>query len=231
MQDYKRAIIIGSKQTYGKGTVQNVLDLNRMVRNNSNGDMGALKFTTQKFYRINGGSTQLEGVKSDVVVVDRYSYIDIGEKDQDNPLPWDKIQAVDYNVWKNYFDYDSAIKKSNERMQGNEQLKLIEENAKWVKKIRDKREYSLNYKAYKSDLDKNEEEAKRFDKLKDYKTNLTYESLPYEMDLMSNDSILKQKRDRWHKSLSKDVYMNEALNVLHDLKLSYEIKKVASIKD
>ncbi|MEZ4792746.1 MAG: S41 family peptidase, partial [Gelidibacter sp.] len=80
MQDYKRAIIIGSKQTYGKGTVQNVLDLNRMVRNNTNGDMGALKFTTQKFYRINGGSTQLEGVKSDVIVPDRYSYIDLGEK-------------------------------------------------------------------------------------------------------------------------------------------------------
>ena len=77
MQDYKRAIVLGSKQTYGKGTVQNVLDLNRMVRNNTSGDMGALKFTTQKFYRINGGSTQLEGVKSDVVVPDRYSYIDI----------------------------------------------------------------------------------------------------------------------------------------------------------
>ena len=60
MQDYKRAIIIGSKQTYGKGTVQNVLDLNKMVRSNTNCDLGALKFTTQKYYRINGGSTQLE---------------------------------------------------------------------------------------------------------------------------------------------------------------------------
>ena len=68
MQDYKRAIVIGSKQTYGKGTVQNIIDLNRMIRNNTNGDMGAFKFTTQKYYRINGGSTQLEGVKSDVVV-------------------------------------------------------------------------------------------------------------------------------------------------------------------
>ena len=68
MQDYKRAIIIGSKQTYGKGTVQNIIDLNRMVHNNTNGDIGAFKFTTQKYYRINGGSTQLEGVKSDVVV-------------------------------------------------------------------------------------------------------------------------------------------------------------------
>ena len=80
MQDYKRAIIIGSKQTYGKGTVQNFIDLNRWLRKNDYGDMGSLKLTTQKFYRVNGGSTQLEGVKSDVVVPDRYSYIDIGEK-------------------------------------------------------------------------------------------------------------------------------------------------------
>ncbi|NNK71675.1 MAG: carboxy terminal-processing peptidase, partial [Flavobacteriaceae bacterium] len=145
MQDYKRAIVIGSNQTYGKGTVQNVLDLNRMVRNNTNGDMGALKFTTQKFYRINGGSTQLEGVKSDVVVPDRYSYIDIGEKDQENPLPWDQIEAVNYELWSNYFDYDTTIKKSKERMSGSEQLQLIEENAKWIKTMRDQNDFSLNY--------------------------------------------------------------------------------------
>jgi len=229
MQDYKRAIIIGSKQTYGKGTVQNVLDLNRMVRNNTNGDMGALKFTTQKFYRINGGSTQLEGVKSDVIVPDRYSYIDIGEKDQENPLPWDKIEPADYTVWENYFDYDATIAKSKERMANNEQLKLIDENAKWVKKIRDRETYSLNYDDYKAALKVNEEEAKRFEKLSDYQTNLTYKSLPYEVALMEQDSVLKQKRDRWHESLSQDVYMEEALNVLNDLKMTYAIKsKVAT---
>jgi len=122
MQDYKRAIVIGSKQTYGKGTVQNVLDLNRIVTKNTKGDLGALKFTTQKFYRINGGSTQLEGVKSDVVVPNRYSYIDIGEKDQDNPLPWDKIEAASYSLWDSYFDYETTIKKSNDRMKVSPQL-------------------------------------------------------------------------------------------------------------
>ncbi|MGS2725226.1 carboxy terminal-processing peptidase [Psychroserpens sp. BH13MA-6] len=228
MQDYKRAIIIGSKQTYGKGTVQNVLDLNRMVRSNSNGDMGALKFTTQKFYRINGGSTQLEGVKSDVVVPDRYSYINIGEKDQENPLGWDKIDAVDYSVWGSYYDYDTTIEKSKKRMANNEQLKLIDANAQWVKKIRDREIYSLNYEAYKKALENNEEESKRFEKISDYKTNLTFESLPYELKLMDKDSILKEKRERWHVSLSKDVYIEEALNVLNDLKMTYEIKKVAS---
>ena len=228
MQDYKRAIVIGSKQTYGKGTVQNVLDLNRMVKN-SDFDMGALKFTTQKFYRINGGSTQLEGVKSDVVVPDRYSYINIGEKDQENPLEWDKIDAVDYTTWENYFDYDTTISKSKARMANNEQLKLIDANAKWVKTIRDKQVYSLNYDNYKASLKLNEEEAKRFDKISDYKTNLTFESLPYEIKLMEQDSVLKQKRQRWHENLSQDVYVEEALNVLNDLKMTYGIKtKVAS---
>ncbi|MBT8274431.1 MAG: carboxy terminal-processing peptidase [Bacteroidia bacterium] len=232
MQDYKRAIVIGSKQTYGKGTVQNVLDLNRMVRNNTNGDMGALKFTTQKFYRINGGSTQLEGVKSDVIVPDRYSYIDIGEKDQENPLPWDQIEAVNYDLWTNYFDYETTIKKSKERMDSSEQLRLIDENAKWIKTIRDRNEYSLNYDSYKNRLELNEEEARRFEKISDYKSNLTFNSLPYEINLMEKDSVLKEKRERWHQSLSKDVYMEEALNVLNDLKMTYGVKtKVAVIKD
>ena len=233
MQDYKRAIIIGSKQTYGKGTVQNVLDLNRMVRNNSNGDLGALKLTTQKFYRINGGSTQLEGVKSDVVVPDRYSFIDVGEKDQDNPLPWDKIEAVDYAFWDSYFDYDKTIKNSQDRMSNNGQLKLIEENARWVKTRIDENTHALNYTEYKQKLKLNEEEAKRFDKISDYQTSLTFESLPYEKNLFETDSILKEKRERWHESLSQDVYIEEALNVLEDLKMSYAIKKVATttVKD
>jgi len=228
MQDYKRGIVIGSKQTYGKGTVQTVFDLNNIVKNNTKGDMGALKFTTQKFYRINGGSTQLEGVKSDVVVPDRYSYIDIGEKDLENPLPWDKIDAADYSVWGNYFDYDTTISKSKERMAANEQLKLIDANAKWVKKIRDREVYSLNYNEYKKEMELNEEEAKRFSKLSEYKTNLTFNSLPYELKMMEQDSVLKEKRKRWHLALAKDVYVEEALNVLNDLKMTYAIKKVAT---
>lgn len=231
MQDYKRAIIIGSKQTYGKGTVQNVLDLNRMVRNSSHGDLGALKLTRQKFYRINGGSTQLEGVKSDIAVPDRYSFIDIGERDQENPLPWDKITSVNYDVWDSYFDYDTTISKSKQRMSNNEQLKLIEQNAKWAKKQMDDNTYSLNYDKYKAKLELNEEQAKQFDAISDYKTNLSFSSLPYEQKLFEQDTVLKQKRERWHENLSKDVYVEEALNVLDDLNNTYRINKVATIKD
>lgn len=231
MQDYKRAIIIGSKQTYGKGTVQNVIDLNRMVRNNTSGDMGAFKFTTQKYYRINGGSTQLEGVKSDVVVPDRYSYIDMGEKDQDNPLPWDEIQPASYDLWESPVDYETTIKRSKERMTNSSEMKLIDDNAKWVQTVRSKDSYSLKYEDYDAELQRNEKESKRFESLKDYTTNLTFESLPYELPIMEKDSIFKINRERWHESLSKDIYMEEALNVLTDLNRNLKVNKLSALKD
>ncbi len=91
--------------------------------------------------------------------------------------------------------------------------------------------YSLNYEDYKSKLDINEKEVKKFDKISDYQTNLTFESLPYEKQLFIKDSVLELKRNRWHESLSQDVYIEEALNVLEDLKMSYSITKVAAVKD
>ena len=232
MQDYKRAIVIGSKQTYGKGTVQNIVDLNRWVRKNDFGDLGALKITTQKFYRVNGGSTQLEGVKSDVVVPDRFSYIDVGEKDQENPLPWDKIRAADYTIWDGYIDFEQTIQNSRGRMAQNAQLQLIDSYAQWLKERRDDNEWPLDYDSYKERIVHNEQEAERFDALDDYDSQLSYNSLPYEEALFENDSILKEKRKRWHKNLAQDVYMEEALNVLQDLKIN-NIRKnnVAVIKD
>jgi len=232
MQDYKRAIIIGSKQTYGKGTVQNVIDLNRWLRSNEFGDVGALKLTTQKFYRVNGGSTQLEGVKSDVVVPDRYSFVDIGEKDQDNPLPWDKIDPANYSVWDGYVDFEKTITESKERMNSNEQLKLIEEHAKWIKDQSEDSFHSLNFEEYASTAERNQEMAKRFDSIKNYKTNLTFTSLPYEEEMFQNDTILEEKRDRWHANLSKDVYVEEAIHVLADMKKNnIRQDKLAKVQD
>ncbi|KRG28007.1 carboxy terminal-processing peptidase [Salegentibacter mishustinae] len=232
MQDYKRAIIIGSKQTYGKGTVQNVIDLNRWLRSNEFGDVGALKLTTQKFYRVNGGSTQLEGVKSDVVVPDRYSFVDIGEKDQDNPLPWDKIDPANYRVWDGYVNFEKTITESKERMDTNQQLKLIEQHAKWIKDQSENSFHSLNFEEYASTAERNQEMAKRFDSIKNYKTNLTFTSLPYEEELFQNDTILKEKRDRWHSSLSKDVYVEEAIHVLADMKKNnIRQDKLAKVQD
>ncbi|GIR81672.1 MAG: hypothetical protein CM15mP83_3980 [Flavobacteriaceae bacterium] len=94
--------MLGSEQTFGKGTVQNVVDLNRFLSNSTYGNLGALKITTIRFYRINGGSTQLEGVKSDVITPDRYRYVDVGERDEDNPMRWDRISPLVYTRWNGY---------------------------------------------------------------------------------------------------------------------------------
>ncbi|HBL79257.1 MAG: tail-specific protease [Aequorivita sp.] len=232
MQDYKRAIILGSKQTYGKGTVQNVIDLNQWLRKNDLGDLGALKITSQKFYRVNGGSTQLEGVKSDVVMPDRYSYIDVGERDYDNPLPYDKIDAAKYDVWDGYIDYDETIEKSKARMAQNEQLKLIDDNARWIKERRDEKVVNLNFDKYSAEIEQRKKETERFDAIDEYDNHLTFESLPYETALMKQDTTLSEKRKRWHKNLSKDMYVEEAVHVLEDLKLNnIKAKKVADIKN
>ena len=221
MQDYKRAIIIGGNQTWGKGTVQNVFPLNRMVRGNTNGDLGALRYTTQKYYRINGGSVQLEGVKSDINVPYRFKYLDFGEKDSDNPLQWDEIDNVEFTTWQSNFDFDQAIRKSKERMSNSDYLNLIDENAQWIKSVRDDKVIMLNYQAYKEELKANTSITDKFKILNDYSLDYNFKSLPYEIELIKNDSVLGMKRERWHKSLNKDFYIDEALNVLSDLRFSY----------
>jgi carboxyl-terminal processing protease len=217
IQDYKRGIIIGSKQTYGKGTVQRVIDLNPYVRNNTTGDLGALKTTIQKFYRINGGSTQLEGVSSDVVMPDRYAYLKMGERDEVHAMPWDKIDPTSYAVWKDNGKFDQAIINSKKRIEKNIQFKLIEENAKWIDSRSNENTYSLNMDKFIAAQNQIESIAKKYKPIVDYKNNLKFTSLPNELEGMAKDTALKEKRERWHESLSKDIYVEEALNVLDDL--------------
>ena len=229
MQDYKRGIIVGSKQTYGKGTVQRVIDLNQYVKNNAFGDFGALKTTIQKFYRINGGSTQLEGVSSDVVMPDRYAYLKMGERDEAHALPWDRIDPAAYTVWNNTSKFDQAIINSKKRIEKNIQFQLIEENAKWIDSRSGENNYSLNIDKFKVAQNQIKETAKKFKPILDYKNNLIFTSLPYELEGVSYDPILKEKRDRWHENLSKDIYVEEALNVLEDLQSKSIVKTSISM--
>ncbi|HEX8270781.1 MAG TPA: carboxy terminal-processing peptidase [Flavobacterium sp.] len=217
IQDYKRGVIIGSKQTYGKGTVQNVIDLNQFVRSSDLGDLGALKTTTQKFYRINGGSTQLEGVSSDVAMPDRYSYVKMGERDIENAMPWDKIDAADYQVWTKQNNFDNAIANSKKRMSQNVQFQLIEENAKWINDRSEENVYSLKLDKFRTKQDALEESAKKYKSIVSYQNKLKFSSLPYEEEAIAKDPTLKEKRERWHETLTKDIYVEEAINVLDDL--------------
>ena len=230
IQDYKRGIIIGSKQTYGKGTVQNVIDLNQFVRNSGVGDLGAIKTTTQKFYRINGGSTQLEGVHSDIVMPDRYAYLKMGERDIENAMPWDKIDKTDYIEWNKNANFNQAIANSKNRISANPQFQLIEENAKWIDSRSKDNVYSLNIDKFKTAQSEVEEKAKKYKPIMDYKNALSFSSLPYETEAMNKDVTLKEKRERWHEALAKDIYVEEALNVLDDLQAKTVTKKSIPVK-
>ncbi|MCP1995387.1 carboxyl-terminal processing protease [Flavobacterium sp. HSC-61S13] len=216
IQDYKRGVVIGSKHTYGKGTVQNVINLNELLKAQQPfGDLGALKLTLQKFYRINGGSTQREGVLSDVVLPDRFSFIDMGERDIPNAMPWDKIDRANYTPLKN--DFSTAILNSKKRIATNDQFKLITENAKWINERKDEKVFSLNYDKYKLRQEQVEEKAKKFKAISKYNNHLKFNSLPYELERFKNDTILENKRNRWHESLASDVYVEEAVYILKDL--------------
>ena len=153
-------------------------------------------------------------MESDVVVPDRYSYIDLGERDQENPLAWDKISPAEYEPWDGYIDYEQTIANSVQRMKANPQIALIEENAKWLKEQQDETVVSLNYKNYKLEEEKDKKKSDYFKSLSDYDSQLTFKSLQYEQALFTKDSVLREKRNRWHKNLAKDVYVEEAVNVL-----------------
>ncbi|WBX73333.1 carboxy terminal-processing peptidase [Tenacibaculum pacificus] len=219
MQDYKRGVIIGGKQTYGKGTVQNVMPINRFYEKYPS-DLGALKMTIQKFYRINGGSTQIEGVYSDISLPTRYSYMKFGERDLDGALPWDKVQQAKYDTTNSYSNFSDVVYNSKRRVLEDKKFNEINKYAKWLKKNQEERVYSLKYSAFKKESEKKIKEGSLFKDVFKFDSNLTFNSPKYELNLFVKDTVLKEKRVVWHKNLKKDIYLNEALNVLSELKMN-----------
>lgn len=228
LQDYKRAVILGSKQTFGKGTVQNVIDLNRIISGGTHGDLGAVKLTTDKFYRINGGSTQLEGVRSDVIVKNQYSFIEMGEKDQDNPLAWDSIEAAPFKQWGNQTNFNYALNQSMERLKDNPFMKLVEQQARRIEAQQDDYNYTLNYQDYVQEKETNKRISEKFKAIKEYKSNLDFEWIPEPGAPI--DEVVKERKSRWIESLEHDFYIEEAVNILEDLNLNLDNYPLAQIK-
>ena len=218
MQDYNRAIILGGNQTYGKGTVQNIIPINKFYPNYDK-KLGFLKMTIQKFYRINGGSTQVEGVYSDIAMPTRFSYMSYGERDLEGALKWDKVPQANYKPINSYINFSDVVTTSIERINNDPKFQLIDEYAKWLKNEQEDSTYSLNYKQYKKELEEREVFSKKFNSVFKYKSNLTFNSPKYELPLFKDNKDLEEKRMAWHNNLSKDIYISEALNVLSQLKI------------
>jgi len=204
IQDYKRGVIIG-EQSYGKGTVQNLLDLSRFI-NTDDEKPGELKMTLAKFYRVTGSSTQLKGVTPDIALPSAFPAEEYGEESEPSALPWDQIQSTKFQP-TNYVDRDlmnDLVVKHDQRMQNDSDLVTLSQEITYLKELNDKKEISLNYQVRKSEQD---EETK----VQDARTKLS--------GTLSDGDIPKEPiKD----TEVRDAYLKESLNVIADW-LSYRI--------
>ncbi len=221
VQDYNRGIVVGSVATFGKGTVQRVIDLDNFL-NATYSDMrplGSLKITNQKFYRVNGGATQLKGVNADIVLPDNFQYIDIGEKELDHPMQWTEIAPATFNQYaKGVQNLEELKKLSAERVKKNITFSMIEENAKFLKQQRDKTSLPLNLEAYKANQEKIKEMNKKFEDIKKEIPELNPVLLKADKPRTESDTTYKKRSEEWLKELKKDVYLLESLAILKEMK-------------
>jgi carboxyl-terminal processing protease len=218
LQDYGKAVIIGTApSTFGKGTVQRFYGFDQRVpsRYKHLGEMGSIKLTTQKFFRINGGSTQLKGVTPDIILPGLYSYISAGEKEEDFAMPWTEIEPVDYNEFK-VKKMKSIKKNSALRVEENEALQLIDERAKWIKDQRDQTTVSLNLTDYRTQQKLFREKSEAYNAVVVENTRLKIDIVSADVDTLKSDTIRMSSMEAWHKILKKDPYIMEAVEVLED---------------
>ena len=219
LQDYGRAVIVGSESTFGKGTVQRFLPLDENPYTTlPEESLGAVKMTIQKFYRINGGTNQLTGVQPDIVLPNAYSYIDIGEKEQKYAMPWDEITPARYNKWKGLRNMKKIKQESEKRVAKNETFQLIEENAQRMKEKRDKTSYTLCLDKYKKEQEENKAITEKYEDIKKEIDDLQIHSLQTDLAQIKTDSTKQKLTEEWHEELKKDVYVFEAMEIVKSIK-------------
>ena len=231
LQDYNRAIIIGSEKSFGKGTVQNIVDLNRFI-SNTDYDMGALKVTTDIFYRINGESVQLEGVQSDIIIPDSYMYIFNGERDEKNPIKWDKIGPATYTKWNKYSDKFNYVKDQiNKKLDQNKLINNIYDRAEWIRNQQNQKNVPLNIVKYKDYQKNQKQKASQFDDISKYQNELSFNLLKTEKTFINANKELFEARAKWHESLSKDIFIDQAVNALNLIDNSIKTNYILAVNN
>jgi len=249
LQDYKRAVVVGSN-SYGKGTVQKVIPLDEFmdplkrmqletqsiatgtkgeVENNSS--LGSLKVTVQKFYRVSGGSTQLKGVTPDVPLPDPYELINQGERHDKAALKWDEIAKANYAPVPNSVNTADLAAMSKARVQSNPTFALIQENAKRLKKQEEDNTYSLTETGYRKELDEANATSKKLDELQKKTNPLEYTNLKDDLTRINADSLSITTNTNWLKNLKKDIYISETVNIINDMvKSSMKLNNTTGMK-
>ncbi|MEL6732615.1 MAG: carboxy terminal-processing peptidase, partial [Bacteroidota bacterium] len=202
------------------GTVQRFLNLDRFVSGGADlKPLGDVKLTMQKFYRINGGATQLKGVVPDIVLPDQYSLLKTGEKDYEYSMEWDEIPAADYEKFNKSVDgkVSSLSRKSAKRVSENGTFQLIEENAARYKRNSDRSSYPLQMEAYRQMRKDLDDESKKYKDISKKIDDMTVSYVDSDASFIRSDSTRQKRYDNWFKNLGKDPYIYESLQVLQDM--------------
>ena len=230
IQDYKRGIVIGSTSTYGKGTVQRNIPLNPQSENTLFGgsnpdDLGTVKLTLQKFYRVNGGATQLRGVVPDIVLPDRLEYLKFREKDNPDALVWDEIKNASYSPWTSTFSVDPIIAASKNAVETNTNFNKIKKSVEWLEKNYDKT-YSLNLEQFRKDQKEMKAVFKEIETAYKLSSPMEIKNLPQDIAAIE---AAKEKTDRnkqWLKVRSEDIFIDQSAKVLAEMINSGNLAKV-----
>jgi carboxyl-terminal processing protease len=216
IQDYKRGVVVGSSSTFGKGTVQRAFPVGGNGTGSGAGDLGAVHLTLQKYYRVDGGATQLKGVESDIVLPGLYEAYKVREKDSPNALVWDEMPKAAYQTWTYAPDLVALQQKSSERLTTNGVFKEIKDKTNVLADNR-KTARSLEIQKYKAQQKEVREISTKVRNLTQLKDDLSVANLPSDLEAINSDSLKKDRNDFWVKYLKKDVYLGETLNVMSDV--------------
>lgn len=219
MQDYGRGIVVGSSSTYGKGTVQRNIGLERATSISQNadvGELGSLKLTLQKFYRVNGGSTQQRGVIPDVILPDQYEYLKMREKDNPDALPWDEIGKAPIIPVRSTYQKDAVAAASYDRLKSNPAFNAIREATAKLQKSTEG-EQSLNLVRYRAEQKSIREAIRRIDTLTRNVQALDVELLPQDLKALAQDEDKLERRKQWSKNLGRDIQLQETLRIIADM--------------
>ncbi len=219
LQDYGRAVIVGGAHTHGKGTVQTLVDMNDnipLLHLKSYDDLGALKVTIQKFYRVNGESTQYKGVEPDIVLPSLFQHLESGEQYLDNSLPWDQVDSVAFTkLTASAFDLISLKEKSAKRVQADEGLQVIADEAKKATGRAKQTSLSVNLADMKT---KREEADIAREKIGAHYMKYRHETKNGHGNEERDDSDKEDDKDNWKEEIKEDPYVNESLLILNDMR-------------
>ena len=227
IQDYKRGIIVGSSSSYGKGTVQRNVSFGKPLDSlGIQTEYGAVKLTIQKFYRINGSSTQRRGVAPDIIFPDEYEFFKYREKDNPSALAWDEMEKAKYQVWTKSPNLYNIASAENKKINTDTAVNRFKKNAQWIAGQVERPSY-LNiekFKAFKKQIQDIVQQNENILKLKE---PMQVSPLKADHDKFYNnpDKPKQERYQAWIKQVAKDVQLAQSNNLLGKLMIGSSVVK------